>query len=228
MKEKKEYNKVFDYILKEIECGNITSGSRLPSERKISSELSVSRNSTREALRSFEILGISESIQGSGNYITGDIQNSISQMLKIMVTLEKFSNDEVCTFRKMLEKAVCLYLIERNEDNSELIENGEKILNTKYNNASEEARADKNFHYLLIESTNNKLMISMMQAVANVYRSFIDEVICNSSEQTIENIKDAHRDILYSIEKRNINDCFKAIDYHYTLIEEKRKNHFQN
>ncbi|MDY2783928.1 MAG: winged helix-turn-helix domain-containing protein, partial [Candidatus Pseudoruminococcus sp.] len=65
-----EYEKVIDYIRNQIKVGNLTINSKLPTERAISEELSISRNSTREALRILEHMGILKSVHGSGNYLT--------------------------------------------------------------------------------------------------------------------------------------------------------------
>ena len=53
-----EYKKVIDYVYDKIEDGNLTIGSKLPTERAISEELSISRNSTREALKTLECMGL--------------------------------------------------------------------------------------------------------------------------------------------------------------------------
>ena len=50
----REYQKAVDYICSEIANGNISIGDRLPTERTLSGQLGISRNSTREALRSLE------------------------------------------------------------------------------------------------------------------------------------------------------------------------------
>ncbi|MDD6086197.1 MAG: GntR family transcriptional regulator [Oscillospiraceae bacterium] len=219
-----ENNKVFDYILDLIKNGNIVSGSRLPSERKISADLSLSRNSARESLRSLEIMGITESIHGSGNYLKGDISESISFMLKIMILLEKFSEDDVCSFRKMLEKAVCSKIIEENDRIDELIEKAEKILNKDEKSSVETAKNDKDFHYLLINASKNSIIISFMEAISNIYSEFIDSVIENADDETKKSFSEAHFAILQGLKEKNIEKCFNAIDFHYKLIDlEKNK-----
>lgn len=210
-----ENNKVFDYIFDLIEKGSIVSGSRLPSERKISADLSLSRSSARESLRSLEIMGITESIHGSGNYLKGDISESVSFMLKIMILIEKFSVEDVCSFRKMLEKAVCSKIIEENDNIDELIQKAEYILN-KNNKTSQH---DKEFHYLLINASKNSIIISFMEAISNIYSEFIDSVTKNADDETKEEFKNAHFAILDGLKERNIEKCFKAIDLHYELID---------
>ena len=61
---KKEYEKAIAYIRSLILKKEITIGSRIPSERKLAETLSISRNSTREALKQLENMGLIQTQQG--------------------------------------------------------------------------------------------------------------------------------------------------------------------
>ena len=63
---RREYQKAIDYLSDQIRAGMLTVGSRLPTERAIAEDLGISRNSTREALRTMENMGMIESKQGRG------------------------------------------------------------------------------------------------------------------------------------------------------------------
>ena len=62
-----EYAKAVAYIYELINNGTLEVGSRLPTERSISVQLGIGRNSTREALSILHGMGIIERKQGSGN-----------------------------------------------------------------------------------------------------------------------------------------------------------------
>ena len=106
-KEEREYEKVFNLMSTLVEKGELAVGSRLPAERTIAQELSISRNSTREAIRMLENMGAVESRQGSGNYISGNMKQGISQMIRMMLLLNCVSKEDICAFRRSMEKAVC-------------------------------------------------------------------------------------------------------------------------
>lgn len=72
--ESKMYETVVEYIKEEIKQDRLRIGNKLPTERELSATLDLGRNSIREALRTLSSLGIIESRQGSGNYLTGDIK----------------------------------------------------------------------------------------------------------------------------------------------------------
>ena len=68
-----EYEKAIQYIYELMKEGILTIGSRLPTERAIAEKLGIGRNSTREALSIMHGMGLIESRQGSGNYISREL-----------------------------------------------------------------------------------------------------------------------------------------------------------
>ena len=141
----KEYQKAINYLTNLINTRQISEGDKLPAERTIASQLGISRNSTREALRSLENMGITESRQGSGNYLTADISKPLSSMIKMMMMLEKFSKEEICDFRKAMEKMVCSFIIENHTFTDEFSAQADELLGKMYSSDSERATADRNF-----------------------------------------------------------------------------------
>ena len=74
--ETREYQKVIDYVCQMIADGQLKIGDRLPTERQIAETLSIGRNSTREALRMLEHIGMISCKRGSGNYLTDNVSRS--------------------------------------------------------------------------------------------------------------------------------------------------------
>ena len=62
-----EYEKVLLYIKTLVKEKKLKLGERIPAEREIAQTLSVSRNSTREALKILVGNGMIEKRRGSGN-----------------------------------------------------------------------------------------------------------------------------------------------------------------
>lgn len=60
---------VFDDIRSAIASGRLATGSRLPSESKLADKFGVSRPIIREALRSLQTLGLTQTRTGSGTYV---------------------------------------------------------------------------------------------------------------------------------------------------------------
>ncbi|MDO5559901.1 MAG: GntR family transcriptional regulator [Oscillospiraceae bacterium] len=218
--ENKEYQKAVSYLTRMIENGELRSDSRLPAERTIAADLNISRNSTREALRSLENMGIIESRHGSGSYLTGNISKSLSTMIKIMMMLEKFSESEICEFRRSMEKTVCFTLLDSRADKEKIADEAYSIITAPQQTAGDETEADRRFHYYLIEATQNRLLISIMEAITDIYREWIDSVISGAPPELRARLADAHLDIISAIRKSDRAECEKAIDRHYDLTDE--------
>lgn len=220
MQNKREYQKVIDYLYKLIESGQLTVGERLPTERTLAETLSISRNSIREALRSLENMGIIESRAGSGNYIVNKISGTVSEMLNMMMMLKQIDREEVCSFRRNLDKAVCFTIIESglSEEYSEKLS---EALAAEQNadTLEEQNNCDYDFHYTLIMATQNGLWISIAEAVISIYRRWINECLHNASEDIRDSLTEAHRHIFEALKNGNKLDCETWINCHYDIVE---------
>lgn len=215
-----EYRRVIEYIYKKIKDGSLSVGSKLPTERAIAEELSIGRNSIREALSILHGMGMIERRQGSGNYISKKAGHSISKILLMMIALGSISKNDVCEFRRNMEKSICTLLIEKGiSDNQK--NKLQVILNEMKSVGGEElASLDKKFHDTLIESTDNMMFITIMEAVAGVYREWIDVVIKRADEDNIRKLLKYHEEIFIGITDKNKEQTIKAVENHYDLIEE--------
>jgi GntR family transcriptional repressor for pyruvate dehydrogenase complex len=212
-----EYEKVIDYIRNQIEAENLTINSKLPTERAIAEELSISRNSTREALRILEHMGILKSIHGSGNYLTDNISMQMSEMLRYMILLKSISKLDICHFRRDMEKTVCRVVM-KSEISEDELDKISDILNSE-SDKYDEVERDRLFHYSLIYATSNKLWICFMEAIMDIYREWIDEVLSNADSDTKKLLKEVHNSIFSSIKERDMAKCEASIDKHYDIIE---------
>ena len=219
-KERREYDKVVDYIYTLVENGQLQIGSRLPTERALADELGVGRNSIREALRMLENMGLVESRQGSGNYISCNPSDSISEAVDMMLMLQQTTVEEVCSFRRSMEKAVCMEVI-RNGIQAELSEEIEALVSEQMEtaDAAAQAEADHNFHYALIRASENQMWICISEAIINVYRRWIEKVILKADEKTKAELSGCHTEIFRALKMGDRNGCEKAIDRHYDIFD---------
>lgn len=218
--ESREYNKVVEYIKVLLTEEKISIGDRLPTERAISETLSISRNSTREALRVLENMGMVESRQGSGNFLVGDIGKNIVNSLNMMLFIKSTNQLEISQFRRYIELASFNIAIDINTniDTSGL----ENMLN-KMENAqmmSDRVCFDKKFHDFIICASNNQLMISIMDAFSEICESFVGQMLSCTDEDKKKRLAKAHRSIFQSIADKNKASGIQAINEHYDIIEE--------
>lgn len=214
-----EYEKAINYIYKMIEEEDLSLGSKLPTERSISEKLGIGRNSTREALSILHGIGMIERKQGSGNYISKNVGNSIKQILMMMLALGTITKKDVCEFRRTMEKSVAMLLVDRGiskEDKKILQGLLERMEKAK---GKELVEIDRKFHYSLIIATKNTLFITIMEAVNEVYREWIDIALKKADEENKERLLKYHKDIFGNILVKNTEEMITSIDKHYDLIE---------
>lgn len=213
-----EYEKAIDYIFGMIQNGDLTVGSKLPTERAIAQELNIGRNSTREALSILHGMGMVKSVQGSGNYICADANKTIFQILTVMLALGSITKKDVCEFRRAMEKTVCMLLLEKG-----ISEDADKKMKRLLDDMKKDqpaVRSDKEFHALLVTAAHNELLSTIMGAVMTVYQEWIELVLKKADPETKNNLVLYHEDIYNGIKNKNESLVNEAIDKHYDLIEE--------
>lgn len=216
----KEYEKVIEYITRGIKERQLFSGSKLPSERALSAELGISRNSVREALRTLEHIGVIESRQGSGNYLSTNLEKAFASMMDMMLNLEQFSKRELFVFRANMEKMVCSMLIDEYDNLSELANREEEILMKMVQSPEQEMELDRRFHFMLIEATGNRMLIALLQSASGIFGEMIQSVRAVSDEVVKQQLLHAHRGIVLALRDGNKARCNEAIDLHYYIVNE--------
>lgn len=215
-----EYEKAINYIYGLMKDGTLREGSRLPAERTISEEVGIGRNSTREALSILQGMGLIESVRGSGNYVSRKAGQSIKQIIKMMLALGSVSEEDVCVFRREMERSVCSLLMRKSIPPAHKQEMEYLLHKMKHLRGKRLADADKAFHDLLIQATENDLWIIIMEAVTEVYSELIDRAIRNSDENGQSRLRQFHEDIFSGLTEKDNDKMMRAIEDHYDMIEE--------
>lgn len=105
------YKKIVDDVLEKISRGELQKGDKLPTELCLATKFEVSRTCVREAIKSLEAMGIVQSIQGSGSYITNTPEQSINRPLCALFALSNGTLENVLDLRNVLETDVCRDII---------------------------------------------------------------------------------------------------------------------
>ena len=95
-----------------------------------------------------------------------------------------------------------------------------QILHEDAVSAEDEIDVDMRFHFALVEGTGNRLMISLMQSVSEIYTDMISQVLSSADDEKKSRLFKAHEEIAKALEAGDEVKCFKAIDEHYNMIEE--------
>ena len=217
--ENKEYQKVIDYICQEINDGRIKIGDRLPTERLLSEQMGVSRNCVREALRSMETFGMIECRQGSGNYLSCRMSEPISEIFSMMLLLGATNMEDVKAFRMELDKQACRTLAART-DRADIADTLVAILGESHGNGKTQAvDVDARFHYELLQLQENRLWMTIADAIFPVYRKGIKDTLIQASEEEQQRFYELHRAICEGIRDGSYEQCEQAIEEHYRWLE---------
>ncbi len=205
--------------------GNIRPGDFLGSERDISENFNVSRNTAREALRSLAALGAVEikvGVKGGATIAEGDI-DAIGETLAIQHCLSDIPEDEVLEIQSVLEglaaeRAAEHATAEDIERLEELLEEARGLVGDPmaFSNSSLEfhaAIADaahsqalsmqlRSLRYVIWPPHNTIPQPKVAENVLKSHRALLDSVIAGNAENShicmrdhIEHIRNQHRKI---------------------------------
>ncbi|ANM07405.1 GntR family transcriptional regulator protein (plasmid) [Rhizobium phaseoli] len=148
---------VFEELRNLIVSGRFAEGSKLPSEAKLAAKYGVSRPIVREALRSLQILGLTETRTGSGTYVLaaggGDIRYG------------DYSARDLMEARPFVEVSAAGWAALRRSDDelSQLLRLCDQM--EEEENTEAWVRLDSDFHGLIAEASKNA-----------VFRDIVDDV----------------------------------------------------
>lgn len=214
----KSYLKVIEYIRQQVICDKLRYGNKLPTERELSKILGLSRNSIREALRTMENMGIVESLHGSGNYLTGNIEKSFTNSMSMMVLMKQISYIEINQLRRCIEIQSFILAMNRITDNE--LMNIENILTKMdYTQRNDEIIVDKEFHDAIVAASGNKLMIIVMQSLSITCEEVIEHTLNNELYDKKHLLLKSHRQIYKSLLNKDLTLGIKSVNNHYDIID---------
>jgi DNA-binding FadR family transcriptional regulator len=151
------YRVVADRIQALIREQQIPPGERLPSERDLAIQLSVSRASLREALIALELGGVIEVRGGSGVYV--------SELPEPAAALEAGPGPfEVLSARRMIEAEVAAIAARVATDSAvDAILRAVEEMERHHANHSHNEQADRDFHLTIARATGNSALVGVME-----------------------------------------------------------------
>lgn len=224
--QKKSYNKVSDYIWDKISKGELKIGDKLPPEREFAETLDISRNSLREGLRILENVGVISSMQGAGNFISAQFENTIGEIMSFMYTLNGMKDSQITEFRYAIEwETINLITGKVNDKIKErLMYHLEKL--EESDTEDERVIHDKALHYLLIEATNNDYMKTSYHALTKIMNLYIPRLRGKIIQgmQGDKELKNAHRMIVEGVIEGNFEKSMLGIHKHFEYIIKYQNN----
>ena len=155
-------------IRRSITDGTYRRFDRLPASRQLAESLGVARNTLRDALQQLEREGLLEIRPGSGAYVTGLGDRSISKAVEEAAPLE------LIDARFALEPHICrLCILHGKREDFDTMDGLCRKMENSTTDPTDFAEADTAFHKALASATRNNLLIWLIEQI-NTVRS-LDE-----------------------------------------------------
>lgn len=165
---------VLQGIKQMITAGSLGPGSRLPIEKDLAEALGVSRGSLREGVRALCIMGVLETRQGDGTYVTSLDSNLLIAPMAFMVDLQAQEHRyDLHTVRRILESEAAaraaLFITDEQLAQAAAIMTGVAPLIVEGDDLDHEAimEADIAFHHVIAQSAKNSALTALIDALAN-------------------------------------------------------------
>jgi len=203
---------IIQQIKNQIKKGILKPGEKLPSERKLSDLLGVSRASVREAIQALAFSGYLEVIQGKGTYIL-EIATKYDEIVNFFSEFSNYSLDYLMEARIMLEGEFArLAALNANQEEIDLVE---RIFNeiTSSKDLNSFVVKDLEFHLTIAKATHNPIMNGLMKIIGEMLYKETHRIIVKS-RYTKENTIEITRDLVQAIKKRNAEQAKELMCEH--------------
>jgi GntR family transcriptional repressor for pyruvate dehydrogenase complex len=198
-----------------IAAGDLRTGDRLPSERRLAEVFKVSRHSLREAIRALEQKGILKSQMGAGTYVLAREPRELVEPLAREIGLGRDKLREIFEFRRLLEPQVAA-LAARAASRSDL-GTLRDLLERQKASPSSAAAEDDAFHLQIARACGNgviRQIFEQLQAILGESRS--DSLQSEARRQA--SIR-THERILSALEAGNEEAARREMVAHLEQIE---------
>jgi len=206
VKNQKMYVQIAEQIKSLISEGVLKVGDRLPSERELSTQFSVSRSTVRESLTSLEIMGLIEVKTGLGTFVCKQSQldnNILGEELGSNISPTELFEARLIIEPKLSNLAAQRATIEDVQEMAKVIEEAKYLDHTQIEKFEE---LDRKFHLLIAKAANNEVLYKFEE---NINSERLGKLWGNmkvkslQKEGRVDKYKTEHQEILDSIQERN-------------------------
>ena len=214
-----------------ITSGTLGAGSRLPIEKDLAGELGVSRGSLREGVRALCIMGVLETRQGDGTYVTSLEASLLLAPMSFMVDLRAASDSShLQAVRRILETEAAgraALTIEKDplaEAEAILTAVEPLVYSTAETDYQAIMMADIAFHRVVARASGNPALEALIEALAprtiqgRMWRAINEEgaVLATYGE---------HRAILRALEIHDPDSARLRMGTHLLAVEDSLNDH---
>jgi len=207
IKPKKIYEEVAETIHNMIRLGQLQPGDKLDSVQQLAANFQVGRSAIREALTALRAMGLIEIRQGEGTYVKAFESEQISFPLSTAILMNPEDTAHLLEVRKILEAGTVFSAAKKRTD-IQLQAMEAALEEMRMANGDEELgeKADLEFHLAIAESSQNPLLISLMNHVSGLMGETMKEtrrLWLYSKQTTTDRLHDEHYAIYEAIKAQD-------------------------
>ena len=197
---------IVEYILDQIQSGNIKKGDRIMTEHEFSELLGVSRVPIREALCVLSTVGLLEARQGGGRYVTNEYNTDIlGHMLYDYAILEDVSLEQTMDVRFLLEPEIARKAA---------------VFATPEQRFRDIIAMDHDFHQSIAEASKNPFLSMLFAIITYSFEAFQHRRYERGGDhqQHWQTLSIEHLDIAKAILAQDGGSAYQAMTRHLQLI----------
>lgn len=212
---------IVEQIVDLIRSRDLEPGDRLPGERQLSETLGVSRNSTREALRKLETMGLVEIQQGRGTFVKDPSSEVLRGALVPHLFRDPRTLQKLFELREIIEVDAAARAARRiNQTQVEKIRHWLQRMQRGIERGDIELAitADVEFHRQILVATENDILVDLMDEVIDMLRD-MRRLTPGYAAQLPKALKQ-HRAILAALEAGDGEAAKEAMGAHLQHVRE--------
>ena len=220
-----KHTRVSDEIANQIKTliseGELKPGDRLPPERELIKEFSVSRPSLREALKSLVAMGFLE-IKGKRTFIKSVASESMQNPLSLIIKADTEKIFDLIEVRKAMEAWGAFLAAQRaTEDDIRRLENILEEMRNAFEQGRSWEKQDADFHLGIAQATHNTIQTHMMSTIYDLLRESMGRVFKDQSR--VKKLLDHHRRIFNAIKNHSPDKARERTLEHLNYVESEVK-----
>lgn len=209
-------DQVAQQLAGEIAAGRLAAGEKLPPESRLVEQFAVSRTVVREAVSRLKSLGLVDSRQGSGVYVSasppyaplnfdarhGESRSAVVQMAEVRRALEA--------------EAAGLAAQRRQPADLERLKKAVQELDLAVLSGGDGVEEDLKFHQAIADAAHNPFLIGTLDYLAQFMRGAIGVTRANEARRAdfAAQVREEHAAVLRAIESRDIAQARAAASSH--------------
>ena len=205
-------DRVYEILKKSIIFQEISPGEKID-EEAIAKQLGVSRTPIRETLCRLENEGMVKIIPRRGAFVVQHSREKITEILMVREVLEGFA-----------ARLAVDYVNEKTIERMRSLFNGFSELNIR-DHLPDYAQADLEFHNLIIKTSRNNLLISLMDTLNNHIQMFRFQTFSLDGRPEHSMVEHAH--IIEALEKKDPSSAESLMREHIRNVRESALKHFK-